>query len=375
MTVAVIGLGAWGSSTLWRLAAAGVKVIGFEQFTPGHANGSSHGGSRMFRTACLEHNDLVPLAQRSLTLWRELEDASGEALFDNSGGLLIGPRDGHVVAGTLAAARVHGIPVEELSADQLGARFPAHQGLPADHVGVWEPTGGLIRPEAAIRAAVATARTAGAVVYENTRVTEIDVLDDGAVVRTPTRDFRVEQVVVTAGPWVAKLLPELPLEPVRMPTTWFRPTGDVEPFALKNFPSFIRELGHGKAIWGHGFQDGPDVKLGLEDGGGNFKPIDPDTTDRGVTPADWHTLTGLLATAVPGLGALPSAVTTCMITKTPDRQFLLGRPRGSRALVVGAGCAGHGFKHATGIGEALADITLGRPTGSPLGFTDPNRFL
>jgi sarcosine oxidase len=49
--VAVIGLGAMGSNALWRLAARGVDVLGFEQFRPGHVQGSSHGQTRLFRVA------------------------------------------------------------------------------------------------------------------------------------------------------------------------------------------------------------------------------------------------------------------------------------------------------------------------------------
>nr|AGS49574.1 sarcosine oxidase [uncultured bacterium esnapd10] len=374
--VAVIGLGAWGSAALWQLAARGVSVLGVEQFQPGHAHGSSHGTTRMFRTACLEHTGLVPLAQRSLTLWHELENAAGRPLFDPTGGLLMGPADGHVVSGTLDAARTHGIPVEVLDNTALAHRFPAHANLPAGHVGVWEPTAGLLAAEDTVRAAVEVAQRFGARVFTGTRVTEIDLVADGVVVRTPARDLRVRQVVVTTGPWATKLVPGLPLDPVRMPMTWFRPTGEAEPFALKNFPVFIRELGHTGAIWGHGWSDGEthDVKLGLEDGGRDFRSIDPDHADHAVTPADWRKLTALLDNAVPGLTDLPTSVTTCMVTRTPDKQFLLGRPDGDRRLVLGVGCGGHGFKHASGIGEALADIVLGRDTHCPLTFTDPDRF-
>ena len=71
---AIVGLGAHGAQAFWRLAARGTDVIGFEQFLPGHDRGSTHGQTRLFRTLCLEHPGLVPLARRSLGLWRELEE-------------------------------------------------------------------------------------------------------------------------------------------------------------------------------------------------------------------------------------------------------------------------------------------------------------
>jgi sarcosine oxidase len=147
---------------LWRLADRGVDVVGVEQFTPGHEFGSSHGGSRMFRAACLEHPGLVRLARRSGELWRELERVSGARLFEPTGGLLISPRDGHVVEGTLAAAREFDLPVRVLDAGRLRSEHFAHRAVPDGHVAVREDAAGLVRPEAAIRAAVAAAETRGA---------------------------------------------------------------------------------------------------------------------------------------------------------------------------------------------------------------------
>src|SRR4051794_34152005 len=66
-------------------------VLGFEQFRPGHVQGSSHGHPRLFRVACLEHPNLVPLAQRSLELWRELAERAGTPVIEITGGLMIGP--------------------------------------------------------------------------------------------------------------------------------------------------------------------------------------------------------------------------------------------------------------------------------------------
>ena len=47
--VAVIGLGATGSAALHQLAKRGLRVVGFEQFAPGHDRGSSHGETRIIR--------------------------------------------------------------------------------------------------------------------------------------------------------------------------------------------------------------------------------------------------------------------------------------------------------------------------------------
>jgi sarcosine oxidase len=63
-----------------------------------------------------------------------------------------------------------------------------------------------------------------------------------------------------------------------------------------------------------------------------------------------------------------------MIAVTPDDQFLIGRPGNDRRLLIGGGCSGHGFKHATGIGELLAQMALGDEPFMNADFVDPNRF-
>src|SRR5207244_12496578 len=75
--VAVIGGGVMGLATGWALKRRGHEPVIYEQFEIGHARGSSHGRSRIFRLAYAE-DEYVRLAQEALGLWRELEAESGE---------------------------------------------------------------------------------------------------------------------------------------------------------------------------------------------------------------------------------------------------------------------------------------------------------
>ncbi|MFC4608143.1 N-methyl-L-tryptophan oxidase [Streptomyces maoxianensis] len=371
---AVVGLGAWGATALWKLAARGVDILGFERFTPGHSLGSSHGGSRMFRLTGLEHPQLVPLARRSGELWSELEDAAQERLFFPTGGLLIGPENGHIAGGTLRAAHEHGIEVRTYTARALRFQYPRHTGVPGHHIGVWEPSAGILRPERAVRTAVTLAQRAGARVYADTRITSVEPVTGGVLLHTAQRTVRVRQVIVTAGSWLATLVPGLPLESVRMPITWFRPLEPDGTFNLESFPVFMRELDDSRVLWGSGTEGGHDIKLGLEDRGVTAKPIDPDDSDRSVTPDDWSDLAGTLPAKIPGLETLPARVAVSTQTRTPDGQFVIGRPGGDPRVIVAGGDNGHGFPYATGIGEALADIAQGRPARVPLDFLSPDRF-
>jgi sarcosine oxidase len=75
--VVVIGLGAMGSAACYHLAGQGARVLGLEKFDIPHANGSSHGFSRMIRMAYREHPDYVPLVKSAFSLWQQLEAEAG----------------------------------------------------------------------------------------------------------------------------------------------------------------------------------------------------------------------------------------------------------------------------------------------------------
>ena len=60
----VVGAGVMGSASAWRLAVRGKSVLVIEQFARGNVNGSSHGGSRIFRYAYPDA-EYVALARRA----------------------------------------------------------------------------------------------------------------------------------------------------------------------------------------------------------------------------------------------------------------------------------------------------------------------
>ncbi len=82
----VVGLGGMGSAAAAHVASRGRRVLGLEQFQPGHTHGSSHGRSRVIRLAYFEDPAYVPLLRRSYELWRQLERDTGRHLLQMTGG-------------------------------------------------------------------------------------------------------------------------------------------------------------------------------------------------------------------------------------------------------------------------------------------------
>ncbi|WP_159793628.1 N-methyl-L-tryptophan oxidase [Puerhibacterium puerhi] len=374
--VVVVGLGAFGSAALWRLAERGVDVVGIDRFDVGHDLGSSHGLTRLFRVACKEHPGLAPIARRSLELWTALGERYGETYVEQGGCLNVGAPGSSAVAGTVAAAEGAGVPLTHLDHDRFVAAYPQYAASDPTAVAALDPEGGICFPERNVRAHGRAAAEAGARIYPGTRVTEVELVDGGVRVVTPTVTFEAAQAVVAAGAWNGKLLPDLPLTPRRTPLYWFAPKADAtESFDIADFPSFVYELPDGSGLWGHGSGDGFHIKIGLWEGAGMFHDTDPDELDRYIHPhRDIDMLAEAVAAAFPQIDPVPVKVIPCMITNSPDEQFLVGRPGGDPRLVVAGGDSGHGFKHAAGIGELLAQITVGETPYTAVDFMDPDRF-
>src|SRR4029079_4618390 len=120
----VVGLGGMGSAAAFHVAPRGRRVLHLAQFTLAHDRGSSHGRSRVTRQAYFENPAYVPLLGRANELWTQLQRDAGRRLMEITGGLMLGPPEGGVVQGTLASARMHGLPHEVLDASGVCPRFP-----------------------------------------------------------------------------------------------------------------------------------------------------------------------------------------------------------------------------------------------------------
>jgi sarcosine oxidase len=376
--VVVVGLGGFGSGALWRLAHRDVDVAGIERHGIGHHLGSSHGSTRLFRIACQEHPGLAPVALKSLELWTALGDQIGERLVRQSGCLSVGSAGSRPVRGAIEAAAAAGLPIQELNHEELVARQPQYAGLGAEDVAVWDPGAGICYPERNVRAQTAAARRLGAEVYPHTMVTDIEADADGVIVRTPTVAWRASRVVVAAGAWLGGLLPGLPLAPRRTPLYWFRPRDpESQDFTLDRFPSFIWDRSDGAGLWGHGSADDYGVKIGVEPANATSAPVrmDPEEMDRYIhLDTDVDELSSVVARAFPGLDPQPAKVIPCLITDSPDGQFLVGALSNEPRIVVAGGDSGHGFKHAAGVGELLAQIVVGEQPYSAADFMNPARF-
>ncbi len=376
--VAVVGMGAMGSAALWRLAARGARVVGFDRFAPPHDLGSSHGESRIIRTAYFEGAGYVPLLRRSFDLWRQLERESGASILTMTGALMIGRTESALIAGTLESARAHGLAHEVLDRDAMAARYPQHRLAPHE-VGVYEADAGFLRPERGIAAALERAEALGATIHRNTSVSAIEVTGpDEARVTAGGETYVARHVVVSAGSWLGRLLPhlDLPLRVERQTPVWFPLADPSDPalYSPERCPVFIRALEDERGEhhrYGFPTLDGQTVKVAVHHEGAT---TNPDAVDRMVHPEDLAPIQAFVHDYMRGLAPEAARSSVCMYTNTPDEHFIIGPAPGLPALTLLGGFSGHGYKFMPVVGDIAADLALTGRTDYPIGLFAPDRF-
>jgi len=316
--VAVVGAGIMGAATAWALRERGAEVTVYEQFELDHDRGSSHGRTRIFRVAYPDA-DWIRFAQEAYAGWQQL-DPGLLGLY----GLV------ELVADpALTSARALdecGVPYRWLGRDEvraLGANLP--EGWTALHVA----DAGVVFAD---RARHAFLEAAGVEVETNRRIESTDELD-------------ADVVVVTAGPWVRELLPDLPVTVTRETLAYFRRGGPPAPSIV----DLNAETG------GHGMYSLHDPVHGLKAGAHHAGPEADPGTEASPDPAIVERIASWVRERFPDVDPDPVEAQACLYTTTADERFVLER-RGR--VVVGSACSGHGFKFAPAVGRRLAELAL-----------------
>jgi sarcosine oxidase len=236
----VAGLGAHGSAAAYHLAKRGHGVLGFDRFARGHTFASFGGLSRIIRLSYYEHPSYVPLLKRAWDLWREVERDSGETLLTQTGGLYMGPVRGELVSGSLASARMHGLEHELLDNTELQRRYPLFD-VDHDWVGLLDVQAGWLAPERCVETHLHLAERHGATLRFAEPIERWERDGDDVRVTSAQGSYRARRLVITAGAWLSRLLPQLTphLWVERNVLFWFEPRLELEAFA--KLPVYIVE--------------------------------------------------------------------------------------------------------------------------------------
>jgi sarcosine oxidase len=356
--IAIVGLGLMGSAALYELARRGADVLGFDPLAIGDARGSSHGSCRIFRRFNFESQAYTALSDRAYPLWRALEAASGQTILLPSAILEAGPRGCELVARSrAAAAAANGVIAGPRNGREANAAYPAFN-LPEDWDVVVHEAAGILLAERAMRAL--RAGVEHRVICE---AAQIAPMPEGIRITTTSGEVMARQVIVSAGPWIADLVPKLKrhLIVTRQAVGWFAPA-QPETAAYGKLPLFLIEAPRGK-IYGFPDFEGRGVKAARHDYG---PVVGPDDWDPPASDAELEITSTTLAEFIPAAAGAIIDRDVCLYTNTAKAdvtvddgdEFIIDRLPADPRIIVASPCSGHGAKFATAIGAMLADMAL-----------------
>ena len=367
----VIGVGGMGSATVYHLAKRGWKVIGLERYGIPHEMGSSHGYSRMIRYALQEHPKYVPLVHRAYELWHDLEDSSKETLLVTTGSVRSAPLDSYFFQNAQEACDTHNIPYKLLTARELNIKFHGYQ-FPDEIISIFQSDGGFLLPEQCIVNHVRAAKESGADIHSQETVLRWEPKNDKVEVQTDHGVYTARRLIVTAGAWAGKLVPEVMEHaiPERQVLGWFEPKKP-ELFHPESFPVFGILAEEGR-YYGFPTYSVPGFKIGRSHH--LLQQVDPDRMDRDVQPEDETVLRQAVSRYFPQAAGRLLESKTCIYTNTPDEHFMIGILPNSPQVSIAAGFSGHGFKFASVVGEIMADLAQYGETNHDISLFRLDRF-
>ena len=362
--VIVVGLGGMGSATAYHLAKRGTKTLGLERFQLNHVNGSSHGRTRIIRAIYYEHSSYMPLLKRAYPLWRELQSEYGKELLLQTGGLMIGPREGKLVSNVIDNAEAHKLPYELLSRNEVTKRYSVLR-LPEDYVGVFDPNAGILIPEHCVEAHATLAQRAGAELHFNESMTDWMISGGKVIVKTEKDRYSANSLIFTAGGWLPQLVSDihLPLESERQCMFWFQPVEQNELFSPKRMPILMWQKG--PDLFYYSF---PDVGDGFKIARHHHGEIASPDRIRGIDNADEVTIRTFLKENIPLANGRILSSATCHYTNTPDQHFIMDFHPKHKNVILISPCSGHGFKFSSVIGEIAAELVLDGRTSLDTSF-------
>jgi monomeric sarcosine oxidase len=368
MKVAVIGVGATGSSALRFLSREGHEAVGFEQHEVGHARGSSHGESRIIRYTYPDPL-YTRLMRDAYALWDELESEANEELFVRCGGLYFGPSDDIGVQNTESALAESGLPYSKFLPSEAKEKVPALEFFDNETI-LFQGSSGFLRAGACVAANARLAQKHGAQIRESTRVTKIENRGSQVLVHSDMGEEIFDSALVTAGAWMKQVLAEasLPLRVTRQQYVYLKPENPAL-FSPDVFPVWIDKA--------HGFYGFPidgrteGVKLARHDFGEEF---DPNRDDRPLRDEEIEEALTFARRRLPGLTSQVLEARACLYTVTPDEDFLIDRAPGLSNTWMISACSGHGFKFTSLLGRIGANLSTRGEDERDLSRFKLNRF-
>ncbi len=382
--VVVIGAGVGGASVAYHLARAGERdVLVLDRAEP--TSGSTFHSAGLVGILRSDPT-LTRMNRYSAELYAALEAGEHPVGWVPSGGLKLAgsPERLNEIRHQAGWAKAFGLPLEEISAAEAGARFPpmiTDGVLGAVHL----PLDGYVDPSQLCLSLLAGARAGGTRVHNHVRVTAIDTVTDRRgrarvrTVRTIAGDVECEVVVDCGGIWAAEIAR---LAGVRVPIVPIAHQYAVTERVLQPGSKLPTLRDPDRLVYWRQELDG------LVMGGYERDPAPWSVSARTLdhVPAafnakllapDWERFAPIAQNAAGRVPAMADLGIRTLINGpeafTPDNEFCLGETEVGGFFVAAGFCA-HGIAGAGGIGQVMAAWIIDGDPGYDLWHMDIRRF-
>ena len=313
------------------------------------------------------HQNMTRLVQYSAQLYQTLEAETGQATgWKQCGSVLVArtPERVTLFKRIASAARAQGVACEIIPIEEAARKYPVMRT--DDLTGaLWLPDDAKVNPADVTQALAKGARTGGARIFEQTRVTAIQQQNGAASGVVTTRGAIAAEVVINcAGQW-AKQVGRLAgvTVPLHSAEHMYIVTGRIDGVhpdlpVLRDPDGYIYVKEEVGGLLMGGFE--PVAKPWAMDG-------IPENFEFGMLPDDWDQFQILMENALIRLPALETAEIKTFMNGpesfTPDNNFIMGEAPELKNLYVAAGFNSIGIASGGGAGRALAEwIVNGEPT-------------
>lgn len=357
----IVGGGIMGLSVAWALVRRGQQVTVLEQGSAPNALASSVDQHRAIRYAYGSDIGYMRMVAEAYPLWERLWGDLGVRHYAETGTLMMEVGDDSWARRSVAAMTTDGIPVDVVDKADAARRWPM---LRTDFDGAihHSPTGGILFAEPIVRAMAAWLdnHAPEAQLHSGAEVIEVDpelrrvTLADGRI-------LTADRLVVAAGPWTPRLLPELAREimPSRQVPCYFIPPAHFAQ-AWEAAPTIL-DIGADEGFYVIPPVNGTGLKLGSH----SFSLTGDPDAPRVATEADVVAIQAAAASCLVDFSAYRfSHARVCYYSVAEQERFIV-RPlaAGGDGSIPGCwvlgGFSGHGFKFGPLIGDRVAAALCG----------------
>ena len=352
MKAIIVGGGVMGLATAWGLAREGHTVELFEQGPLPNPLASSMDQHRLIRHPYGDKIGYARMIDQAFAAWELLWSDLGHRFYAETGTLALSGNGDSWAERSAANLAQLGRPMDELPLAALPQRFP-HIDPQGVERAFWMASGGVLFAQDIVSALAGhLARLDKVALHPLTPVSAVD-LERGRVTTAAGRQHDADVVVVAAGAWAGRLLPDRRLVPSRQVILYFdlpadqRPTWATSPIIIDKTADV-------------GLYLAPPVEgRGLKIGDHTFSRTGDPSAERAADEREMQALLGRCRVLIRDFARWRiDRLGVCFYTVTEDERFVVEK-QGARGWLMSP-CSGHGFKFGALMGLRLAEtITTG----------------